>query len=160
MKKNIEKIILSIVILVLTTPISAQIFNKQKKTASYYNYETECLEDKLDGSFILQAWGKGSDKSEAIDQAKRNVLNDILFNGVRKGCQLLPLIVEVNAEQKYQEYAYRFFDKDYKNYIHIENSPKSLNKSRKQTSYGIKVRVRREAIRQKLITDNIIKKRN
>ena len=79
MKKNIEKIILSIVILVLTTPISAQIFNKQKKTASYYNYETECLEDKLDGSFILQAWGKGSDKSEAIDQAKRNVLNDILL---------------------------------------------------------------------------------
>ena len=160
MKKNIEKIILSIVILLLTTPISAQIFNKQKKTASYYNYETECLEDKLDGSFILQAWGKGSDKSEAIDQAKRNVLNDILFNGVQKGCQLLPLIVEVNAKTKYQNYTYRFFDKDYEDFIHIEKSPKSLNKSRKQTSYGIKVRVRREAIRQKLITDNIIKKRN
>ena len=139
-------------------PVFGQVFNKQKKTASYYDVETECLEDKLDGSFVLYAWGKGSNKLEAIDQAKRNVLNDILFNGVNKGCQMRPLIIEVNASTKYRSYVYAFFNKEYKNYISIEKSPKSLNKSRKQTSYGIKVRVKVEAIRQKLITDNILKK--
>jgi hypothetical protein len=139
------------------SPVLGQVFNKQKKTASYYNVETECLEDKLDGSFVLNAWGKGSSKSEAIDQAKRNVLNDILFNGVNKGCQMRPLIVEVNAASKYRSYVYAFFDKEYKDFISIEKSPKSLKKSRKQTSYGIKIRVKVEAIRQKLIEDNILK---
>jgi len=157
MKKIINKITILAIATLFSVPVFGQVFNKQKKTASYYSVETECLEDKLDGSFILQSWGKGSNKSEAIDQAKRNVLNDILFNGVNKGCQMQPLIIEVNGVSKYKSYVYAFFDKEYKNYISIEKSPKSLKKSRKQTSYGIKVRVKVEGIRQKLITDNIIK---
>ena len=157
MKKIINKITILAIVTLFSSPVFGQVFNKQKKTASYYSVETECLEDKLDGSFILQAWGKGSNKSEAIDQAKRNVLNDILFKGVTKGCQMRPLIIEINASTKYKSYAYSFFNSDYKDFISIEKSPKSLKKSRKQTSYGIKVRVKVEDIRQKLITDNIIK---
>jgi hypothetical protein len=157
MKKIINKIAILAIVTLFSVPVFGQVFNKQNKTASYYSVETECLEDKLDGSFILQAWGKGSNKSEAIDQAKRNVLNDILFKGVTKGCQMRPLIIEINASTKYKSYAYSFFNSDYKNFISIEKSPKSLKKSRKQTSYGIKVRVKVEDIRQKLITDNIIK---
>ena len=157
MKKIINKITILAIVTLFSAPVFGQVFNKQKKTASYYSVETECLEDKLDGSFILQAWGKGSNKSEAIDQAKRNVLNDILFKGVTKGCQMRPLIIEINASTKYKSYAYSFFNSDYKDFISIEKSPKSLKKSRKQTSYGMKVRVKVEDIRQKLITDNIIK---
>ena len=157
MKKIINKITILAIITLFSAPVFGQVFNKQKKTASYYSVETECLEDKLDGSFILQAWGKGSNKSEAIDQAKRNVLNDILFNGITKGCQMRPLIIEVNGSTKYKSYVYSFFNSDYKDFISIEKSPKSLKKSRKQTSYGMKVRVKVEDIRQKLITDNIIK---
>lgn len=157
MKKIINKITILAIVTLVSAPVFGQIFNKQKKTASYYTVETECLEDKLDGSFILQAWGKGSSKSEAIDQAKRNVLNDILFKGINKGCHLLPLIVEVNASKKYKSYVYSFFNSDYKDFISIEKSPKSLKKSRKQTSYGIKIRVKIEEMRQKLITDNILK---
>ena len=157
MKKIINKITILAIVTLVSAPIYGQIFNKQKKTSSYYSIETECLEDKLDGSFILQAWGKGSSKSEAIDQAKRNALNDILFKGINKGCHLLPLIVEVNASKKYKSYVYSFFNSDYKDFISIEKSPKSLKKSRKQTSYGIKIRVKIEEMRQKLITDNILK---
>lgn len=157
MRNELYKLIVVILTVFFVSPVLGQVFNKQKKTASYYDVETECLEDKLDGSFVLNAWGKGSSKSEAIDQAKRNVLNDILFNGVNKGCQMRPLIVEVNAASKYRSYVYAFFDKEYKDFISIEKSPKSLKKSRKQTSYGIKIRVKVEAIRQKLIEDNILK---
>jgi len=157
MKKIIKRLTILAIVTLVAAPVFGQIFNKQKKTASYYSVETECLEDKLDGSFILQAWGTGSSKSEAIDQAKRNVLNDILFKGIHKGCQMRPLIIEVNASTKYKSYVYSFFNSDYKDFISIEKSPKSLKKSRKQTSYGIKVRVKVEAIKQKLITDNILK---
>ena len=156
MKNRINKLVIVALTTFFVTPVFGQVFNNQKKTASYYDVETECLEDKLDGSFVLYAWGKGSNKSEAIDQAKRNVLNDILFNGVNKGCKIRPLIIEVNGDTKYKSYVYAFFDKEYKNYISIEKSPKSLKKSRQQTSYGIKIRVKVEAIRQKLIQDNII----
>jgi hypothetical protein len=157
MKNRINKLVIIVFAIFFVSPVSGQVFNKQKKTASYYDVETECLEDKLDGSFVLYAWGKGSNKSEAIDQAKRNVLNDILFNGVNKGCKMRPLIIEVNGDTKYKSYVYGFFNKEYKKYISIEKSPKSLKKSRQQTSYGIKIRVKVEAIRQKLIQDNIIK---
>ena len=93
MKNRINKLVIIVFAIFFVSPVSGQVFNKQKKTASYYDVETECLEDKLDGSFVLYAWGKGSNKSEAIDQAKRNVLNDILFNGVNKGCKMRPLII-------------------------------------------------------------------
>ena len=72
MKNKLYKLIVVILTVFFVSPVLGQVFNKQKKTASYYDVETECLEDKLDGSFILNAWGKGSSKSEAIDQAKRN----------------------------------------------------------------------------------------
>ena len=157
MKNRITKLVIVALTIFFVSPVSGQVFNNQKKTASYYDVETECLEDKLDGSFVLYAAGKGSSKSEAIDQAKRNVLNDILFNGVDKGCEIRPLILELNASKKYKTYTYSFFDKEYKDYISIEKSPKSLKKSREQTSYRIKIRIKVEAIRQKLISDNIIK---
>ena len=133
-------------------------YGQQSKNASYYNYQNECLEDKLDGSYIIQGWGNGSTKKEAIDQAKRNVLNDILLNGISKGCKLLPLIIELNAEKTYKNYIYSFFNSDYKEFIEIEKSTKSLKKSKKQTTYGVKLKVNRQSLRQKLITDNIIKK--
>ena len=157
MNKVINNLGILILVLLINSPVFGQLGNPQKKTASYYDVETECLEDKLDGSFVLYGWGKGSTKSEAIDQAKRNVLNDILFKGINKGCKMLPLILEVNGNTKYKSYVYAFFDKEYKDYISIEKSPKSLKKSRAQTSYGIKIRVRVEAIRQKLVQDNILK---
>lgn len=132
--------------------------NKQVKSASFYQYETECLEDKLDGNFVFMAWGSGSSKKEAIDQAKRNAINDILFKGVNKSrCSVRPLISEVQAREKYRGYVAQFFRKDYSKYIKIEQSTKSKKKSRSQTTYGVKVKIDVEGIRYKLKTDQIIK---
>lgn len=160
MQKNIFRILISLLVLALSLPSYAQIFggNKQTHTATYYNYKTECLEDKLDGSFVFRAWGKGSTKKEAIDQAKRNVLNDVLFKGIDKGkCRIRPLIIELNAEEKYRSYIYNFFnDDEYKYFIHLEKSPKFRKKTPQQKVYGIKIKVQVEALRQKLREDNII----
>lgn len=152
MMLNIKSIIL--VILCFST-ISC--FAQQSSNASYYTYKNECLEDKLDGDYIIKGWGNGSTKSEAIDQAKRNVINDVLLNGIQKGCKILPLIIELNAKDKYKNYIYNLFNSDLDDYIDLENSPKSLKKSKNQTTYGVKFKVKRQLLRQKLITDNIIK---
>ena len=156
MKKLIIQILCTAFILLFSLSSIAQ--SKQTKTASYYKYETECLEDKLDGNFIFMAWGSGSTKKEAIDQAQRNAVNDILFKGVNKStCNVRPLILEVQAAEKYRYYVADFFNKDYLDYISIEKSPKSKKKSRSQTVYGVKVKIDVEGLRNKLKSDNIIK---
>lgn len=143
---------------VLICCLSCTAQSKQTKSASYYHYETECLEDKLDGYFIFMAWGTGSSKKEAIDQAQRNAINDILFKGVNKStCSVRPLITEVQAREKYRGYIAEFFREDYLDYIKIEKSTKSKKKSRSQTTYGVKVKIDVEGIRNKLKTDKIIK---
>mgnify|MGYP001162752491 FL=1 len=136
-----------------------QINRKLKKTGSYYQNKTSCVQDKMDGSFVLKAWGKGKDKKEAIDQAQRNALNDIIFEGIRGGqfCKLMPLVAEVQAKEKYSSYFYNFFQKDYKKFIKIEDSPKKRMKSKKVTNYSFNVIVLREALKIKLKNDNIIK---
>ena len=149
--KNIKLILFALLSFSVLTCLS------QKSNANYYSYKNECLEDKLDGDYIIKGWGNGSTKSEAIDQAKRNVLNDLLLNGIYKGCNILPLIVEINAKDKYKDYIYGLFNSDLDDYIKIEKSPKTLKKSKSKTTYGVKFKVKRQLLKQKLITDNILK---
>lgn len=156
MKNFYKKLSLLFFTVIISIPVLGQSSKDQKKSSSYYDYETECIQDKLDGSYIFYTWGKGSDKSEAINQAKKNAINDLLFKGINKGCQLNPLIIEVNGGVKYKSYVNSFFQKDFNDFISIEKSPKKLFKSEQQTTYGVKVRINRETLKQKLIKDNII----
>tara|TARA_B110000977_G_scaffold197892_1_gene281552 strand:- start:1159 stop:1635 length:477 start_codon:yes stop_codon:yes gene_type:complete len=158
MKNFYKKLSLLFFTVIISIPVLGQSSKDQKKSSSYHDFETECLENTFDGSYIFYSWGKGSNKNEAIDQAKRNVLNDIFFKGVNKGCKLNPLIIDVNGEYKYKSYIYSFFQKDYNDFVTIEKSPKNLFRSEQQTTYGVKVRINRETLKQKLIKDNIISK--
>ena len=103
MKNNLIKTLCVIFLVLCSFSSNAQ--NKQTKTASFYDYNIECLEDKKDGNYIMMAWGTGSTKKEAINQAQRNAISDIIFKGVNKGsCSVRPLITEVQAQEKYREY--------------------------------------------------------
>src|SRR5688572_5726032 len=84
----------------------------QKKIAGNYTYETECISTELDGSETIMAWGSGSNKNDAVEQAKKNGIRDMLFKGIRKGksdCNQKPIIFEVNAQEKNEEYFRKFF---------------------------------------------------
>ena len=79
---------------------------------SFYSYETECLGLELDGSQTLRVWGEGKNKSDAVEQAKKNAVRDVLFRGIRKGkedCNLRPLMLETNVQEKYEDYFNAFF---------------------------------------------------
>jgi hypothetical protein len=154
---------ITLVVLVLTLNISAQ-----KKIAGYYNYKTECLGVELDGSQTLKAWGNGRNRDDAVEQAKKNAIRDVIFNGIREGkqdCNQKPLIFEVNAQEKYEDYFNAFFADggEYKNYVSLrdERIGDKLNRDRKKTSEsvtnGLIVRILRAGLKVKLIADNIIK---
>ena len=158
-----KKIFATLIVLVLTFSATAQ-----KKTAGYYTYKTECLGVELDGSQTLKAWGNGRNRADAVEQAKKNAMRDVIFKGIREGkqeCNQKPLIFEVNAEEKYEDYFNAFFADggEYKNYVSLrdERIGDKINRDRKKMTdsitNGLVVRILRAELKAKLIADNIIK---
>ena len=102
----------------ITSDLTAQ----RNSNIGYYTIESECLGSELDGSITLSAWGTGRNRFDAVDQAKKNALREVIFKGIRKGspeCNQRPLLPEVNAEMKYEDFFNRFFSDrtdDYKKF--------------------------------------------
>ena len=86
--------------------------SSKKSVSSYHSFESECLGVELDGSETLRAWGRGKNRTDAIEQAKKNAVRDVLFKGVAAGsreCSVRPLVTEVNAQERYAYYFNDFF---------------------------------------------------
>lgn len=83
-----------------------------KSISSYYDFKTECLGITYDGSQILRVWDDGTKKNDAIEQAKKRAVRDVILYGISSGsseCNTKPLVLEVNAEEKYESYFNAFF---------------------------------------------------
>ncbi len=137
----------------------------QKRIAGNYSYETECLGVELDGTQILKAWGYGSNKPIAIEQAKKNAIKDVLFKGIRNGksdCSMKPVVLETNALENHEDYFNKFFSDggDYLNFISQkdESKPKNIDKKNARTGIeiGVVVGVLISDLKKKMIQDNII----
>jgi hypothetical protein len=130
--------------------------------AAHYSYETECLGVEGDGSQTLKAWGKGIDKTIASAQAKKKALKDVLFKGISKGnsdCNVRPLIVEVNAEEKHEDYFLAFFGTDgaYKKFVsNVAGTKDTKFVNDSETVCGLTVRVSRSELRKQLVKDKIL----
>ena len=127
------------------------------------SFKTSCLGVDLDGSQTLRAWGRGNNRADAIEQAKRNAVRDVIFNGITDGsgeCNKRPLITEVNAQEKYEQYFNTFFASGgaYKQYVRLDEKRTSRIASKNDTmeNYGVVVTIDRTALRTRLINDNII----
>jgi hypothetical protein len=142
--------------------------NAQKKIAGNYSYKTECLGIEMDGSQIVKAWGDGRNRFDVIEQAKKNAVNDVLFNGIYEGkqeCEKRPVIAEVNARQKHEAYFNKFFaDNDqYKKYVSLKDErigqkvSRDLKGWRQSVTHGVILQVLRAELKQKMIEDGILK---
>lgn len=159
---------ISFILLTALIVVSCSV-SKNAKIAGNYTFETECIGVELDGSQTVKAWGQGRNRTDAIEQAKKQALKDVLFHGINNGksdCSNKALLLEVNAEEKYENYFAKFFtdEGEFLNYVsyedanpkHIE-STKERKKAGSQEYYGLIVRVQRMKLKEKLISDKIIK---
>lgn len=155
---------ISLLIILLSTCLGFS----QKNIAGNYGYKTECLGVELDGSETVKAWGNGRNRSDAVEQAKKNALRDVIFFGLLEGkqdCKQKPLILEVNALEKYEDYFNKFFADggEFKNYISLRDErifdkvSRDRKKARESVTNGLILRVLRSELKQKLIADGIIK---
>ncbi len=148
-------------LLFASMPIEAK---KDKSLVAFENMPIECLNVELDGSQTLRVYGKGRNRTDAIEQAKKNAVREVLFNGIKSGnggCNTQPIMLEVNAAEKYEYYFNVFFKDrgDYRKFISMEDqrtNTKKHGKSDTQAYYAITVRVLRPELKQRLIDDGII----
>ena len=137
--------------------------------AGEYSYESECLGVEGDGSQTIKTFGFGNSRNDAIEQAKKNGVRDVLFKGIIKGkqeCNMKPVVGEVNAREKYEDYFNKFFTDDgpYKEFVSMNDEPIKITsrvtdrkKATNGVTYGLVLQIRRAELKQQMIKDNILK---
>lgn len=160
MNCRLRHILFAIVAFITTTSLHAQDFS------SYHKGNIECLEAELDGSLTLRVTGAGKNRSDAEEQAKKNAVYEIIFKGIvgsASGKITKPLVTEVNARERYEDYFDQFFADGgaYKKYVSkadAKRSSKEKTKKKYENTCRLTVRVLRSELKLRLKEDGIIKK--
>ena len=136
--------------------------------ARMYNNEVQCLGIDANGNQLLKSWSysKNLYDNDQLEVAKQRAVKEVIFKGIRNGnkdCAAKPLVFDMNAETKYEEYFNKFFSAGgaYKQFSELINPElyKTENDTRKKLyDSGIDVRVNVRELKSKLMDDNIIPK--
>ena len=127
--------------------------------------ETECIGKEMDGSLTLRVFGTGRNRTDALEQAKKQAVYDVLFKGVTKGntdYNMRPVMTEVNARERYQDYFDIFFmDRgEYRKYISMEDkragSTRVIKRNYRDVTVGVTVRVLVPQLRARLKSDGLL----
>lgn len=147
--------------------LAAGACSKKAAVSVAYDYKPELIGIEYDGSITMRVWGKGSDRKDAVEQAHKEAVHAVIFNGIAaNGKQVSltkPLILEPNAQDKYRPFFNEFFaDRGaYARFVTNEDTKKGSNigqKSKVQVKYGVTVRVLRSELEQYLIDEGILKR--
>jgi len=143
--------------------------NPQRNIAGNYTYKTECMGVELDGSVTVKAWGNGRYRFfDAVEQAKKNAIRDVLFSGITEGrqdCNPRPVLGEVNAQLRHEEYFNRFFADggEYRQFVNTKDERyerkifRERKRARESVTYGIMLRVLRQDLIDKMRRDGILR---
>lgn len=150
-----------LIILVAALAISSA--DVQAQTA-YARTSIKCLGVELDGSQTLRVQGYGRNRADAKEQAMKNAVWAVIFDGIREGaqgCNMRPLVSEVNAKERYEDYFNIFFADNgpYKEYVSMRDTKKrsgGRNKDKVGYAYDLTVRVLRAQLKARLREDNVI----
>jgi len=152
------------------TTVATSCGSTQMKGAGNYTYETECIGTEGDGSQTVKGWGSGRNREDAVEQAKKNGLRDVLFKGIRNGkpeCNSKPVLFDPNIREKKEDYFNAFFADGgpYTEFITGEDGSDlhfsvvaGRKKAGDQVTYGVIIRVQRAKLKARMIQDQIMPK--
>lgn len=158
--------IISVLVALLFTIAGVSCNSAKKIDATYANnkFETQCL--GTDGEYqILRVWGKGINKAEALERAKKNALRDVIFKGITAGnggCKTRPILPVANAEEKYEKYFNAFFANGgaWNKYVRLDEKrgSRKVSKSSEIENWQTTVEVNVAELENRLISDNVLNK--
>ncbi len=151
--------------LLLTFIAALSLAYAEAQTQPVYDRSSiRCLGVELDGSQTLRVLGYGRNRSDAKEQAMKNAVWAVIFDGIRdgvEGCNMRPLVTEVNARERYEDYFNLFFadNGEYKKYVSLRDTKKrsgGRSKDKLGYSYDLTIRVLRAELKVRLKADNVI----
>lgn len=130
----------------------------------YARTSIRCMGVELDGSQTLRVQGYGRNRSDAKEQAMKNAVWAVIFDGIHdgvEGCNTRPLVNEVNAKERYEDYFNIFFSDngEYKKYVSLRDTKKrsgGKSKDKLGYAYDLTIRVLRAELKARLKSDNVI----
>lgn len=137
-----------------------------KASQAFYNYDSRIISSELDGSYNIRAFGRARNAVAAYEEARKQAVYDVLFNGVQSSnsriTSLRPLLLEVNAKEKYEDYFNAFFAdrgayQEYTSYSDARILTDNKYSNNLQILVQVSVTVDVKSLKQKLIEDNILK---
>lgn len=151
------------IILTFIAALSLTYAEAQTQTV-YARSSIRCMGVELDGSQTLRVQGYGRNRSDAKEQAMKNAVWAVIFDGIRDGvggCNMRPLVTEVNARERYEDYFNIFFadNGEYKKYVSLRDTKKrsgGRSKDKLGYAYDLTIRVLRADLKARLKADNVI----
>ena len=135
-----------IFIAVMTLTLLASCKSKEITTAAFHDYTTECIGKSMDGTQTLRVWASGRNRADAIEQAQKKAVYDVVFAGIQAGGGGCNASADGGA---------------YPQYVSMANQKTSAMQRHYgdgTQTFGIIVTVNRSALRQRFEHDNIIVK--
>lgn len=135
------------------------------RAQAYYDYKSKVIEAHQDGSYVIRAWGRSRNATMSYEVAQKQALRDVLFNGVQAQSSniqdLKPLIFDMNAQTKYEDYFNAFFSdhgawKDYCSMVDRRIFTSNYSRTDAQLLAQVTVTIYRAQLKQKLIEDGIL----
>lgn len=154
------------IVVIITMLAMMQGIRSHAQTA-YDRTSIRCLGVELDGSQTLRVLGYGRNRSDAKEQAMKNAVWAVIFDGIQdgvQGCETKPLVTEANAREKYEDYFNLFFADNgpYKDYVSLRDTKKRSGGRKKNKlgyAYDLTIRVLRAELKTRLKEDNVINKK-
>ena len=158
--KNIQLLFLAVVVLFSATSCLKTV----SPISAFAKNEVIYMDNDLDGSITLRVQGEGRDEEEAIDQAARIALYEVIFKGVEvpNNPRLSkPLVEDPQAEAQHEKFFNKFFKKGgkYTQFVSAKEYGTRHNYKKSRTTrmhVTSTVRVERSKLKNFLIRKEII----
>jgi len=137
-----------------------------RRSQAYYDYKSKIIASELDGAYTIRAFGRARNGIDAYEKAQKQAVRDVILVGVESSdatvTPLKPLLLEVNAEQKYEDYLNAFFAENgpWKQYCNLRQRrilSSNFSRTDAQVLAQVSVTVFRNELKARLIADGILK---
>ena len=133
-----------------------------KSSAAYRSFDTEIINQALDGTVTLKVYGEGTDEDDAIEQAMKNAVSEVAFKGISNGngSKNIPaLFRNPNVRLDNRNYFDNFFQSDYRKYVSKMTLDRDMEGfgSRERLNIGVLVKVNINGLRKHFQDDGLLK---
>ena len=161
-----KNLILLPLLFVMSLNSNAQARKKADEDTQIWRYEIEAQAEGKDGTYVVKVWSYSKKKDVAIEQAKKNAVHGIVFQGFAGSGRVSgqpPIASSPGIEIEKADFFKSFFADGgpYLKYVSVSNdgsiAPEDRLKVGKEYKIGVVVSVRKDMLKKDLQAQGIIK---